>query len=117
MEYPLCDQTVTVYHMVGGQVFRQVIHGCYFQRQDRRKVAMDGPRFSTRFLLVIPGDTLQVFPGDRVFPGEGPEVVDWDTFLPATEPQLAQIGWVKPCYWKGTLCHTEAGDQEGTWKF
>ena len=105
MEYPLCDQTVTVYHMAGGEIFRQVIHGCYFQQQEKGTGPVERP-----FLLVIPGDTLQVFPGDRVLPGEGPEVTDWDAFLPATEPQLARIGWVKPCYWQGTLCHTEAGD-------
>ena len=107
MDYPLCDQTVTVYRLEENQVARCVLRGCYFQMQQLGKAPLE-----RRFLLVVPGNTLQVFPGDRVLPGEGPQVAqqDWGRWIPALVPELVQVGWVKPCYFQGALCHTEAGN-------
>ena len=110
MEYPLCDQTVTVYRPEGKAVQRQVLHGCYFQWTQRLVWEATGYRQERAFLLVVPGQELRVFPGDRVLPGEGPQVADWDGFVPERVEGLVQVGWVKPCYLEGKLCHTEAGD-------
>ena len=112
MEYPLCDQTVTLYRREGEKICRQVIYGCYFQFQDRMKTGANGHEYDRPFLLVIPGGTLRVFPGDRVMAGEGPAIdsEQWARFVPALVGSLVKVGWVKPCYWEGELCHTEAGD-------
>ena len=112
MEYPLCDRTVTLYRQEGEKICRQVIYGCYFQLQDKVKTGLSGREHERSFLLVIPGSTLQVFPGDRVTTGEGPEIAleQWHRFVPALVQDLVVVGWVKPCYWEGQLCHTEAGN-------
>lgn len=107
MEYPLCDQTVTVYRQDEAP---QVLRGCWFQWTDRHLRDVSGTRTVREFLLVVPGKELRIFPGDRVLPGEGPRQVDWQTFLPELVEGLVQVAWVKPCYWEGTLCHTEAGN-------
>ena len=110
MEYPLCDQTVTLYRAAEDQVLRQVVHGCFFQQQDTLQTDGSGSRLQRGFLLVMPGQARRVFPGDRVMAGEGPIVSreQWDLFIPALVPGLSQVGQVKPCYWQGRLCHTEA---------
>ena len=110
MEYPLCDQTVTVYRLKDGQVCRQVLHGCYFQLQERKKPADERPL--REFLLVVPGNAQRVFPGDWVVPGEGPRVsaTQWAAFLPVHNRDMVVVGQVRNCYWEGTLCHTEATD-------
>ena len=112
MEYPLCDRTVTVYRPDGEQIHRQVVHGCYFQFEDRLVTNAAGQQRERPFLLIMPGDSLRVFAGDRVIAGEGPPVTkaQWEQFIPALVPELVQVGYVKPCYWQGSLCHAEAGN-------
>ena len=112
MEYPLCDRTVTVYRLESGQVLRQVVHGCYFQQSEELVTEYTGNRLQPAFLLVMPGQTQRVFAGDRVMAGEGPIVSagQWVRFVPALVPGLVQVGQVKPCYWQGVLCHTEASE-------
>ena len=110
MEYPLCDQTVTVYRQEGDAVSRQVLHGCYLQQTQSQLTQDRGTRMQQKFLLVVPGERRQILPGDRVMAGEGPEAQDWSRFIPALIPGLCQISWVRPCYFRNQLCHTEAGN-------
>lgn len=112
MDYPLCDQTVTIYRKHADQVLRLVAYGCYFSCRDTMLRDENGSRQSRSFLLVMPGNIQRVFPGDRVCPGEGPQVAaqDWDRFLPVLVPGLVQVAYTKPFYWNGKLCHVEAGN-------
>jgi hypothetical protein len=113
MDYPLCDSTVTVFRMQGLQIRRQVIHGCYFQMEEQLVTDLHGKRENRRFLLVVPGDTQLVFPGDRVILGEYPMVPrsQWMEFVPALVPGLVQVEWVKSYSFGGKHCHTEAGSE------
>ena len=92
MAFPLCEQTVTVYRMQDATLLRQVVNGCFFKWEDARQG--DTPWLSRPFLLVIPGD-FPLRPGDRVFPGEGPETVEPAQFVPAAVEGLGQVGYVK----------------------
>ena len=95
MEYPFCDQTVTVYR---GDL-RQVICGCYLEISQGRQPADKRPQWD--FLLVVPGCVQRVFPGDLMVPGIGPEqLTDEERPVPITQ--------VKRFYWNNTLCHIEA---------
>ena len=105
MEYPLCDQTVTVYRLVDGQVCRQVLTDCYLEV--RTEAAPEDHRQKTEFLLVVPGKTERVLLGDRVVPGEGPEEIHWDLFLPVYVKDLLVVSRVKRFFWKGKLSHLE----------
>ncbi len=109
LTYPFCDKTVTVYRLQDGQVHRTVVENCFYRWEDTNITGDTGDRFARKCLLIQPGDTQKVFPGDRVMPGEGPESVDWDTFLPASVPGLSQIAYAAPWYWDGHISHTEAG--------
>ena len=109
MEYPLCDQTVTVYRRTAEGVRRKVVEGCHFSRKDtrRRDVPMD--RRERAFLLVIPGEDGDIALGDRVLEGIGPKEVDWSRFVPAAVEGLCEVAYVTPYCFGGRLCHTEAG--------
>lgn len=109
--YPLCRSTVTVYRLEKGQVHRQVEEGCFFQWQDRLTEDVRGSHWDRTFYLVMPGSHQRVFPGDRVMAGEGPAVTPeaWDGFVPAAVEGLCQVQYACPHYWRGKLCHTEAG--------
>lgn len=111
LDYSLCDQVVTVYHRQGGKILRQVIDGCYLQRQTDRREDTLGTRQEHPFLLVMPGDIQRVFPGDRIYAGIGPKVgpEEWIGFLPAQVPGLYEAAYAAPFYWDGVLCHVEAG--------
>ena len=50
--------------------------------------------------------------GDKVFLGEGPEILDltaWGKFIPASVPGLVVVKDVDAKYWNGSVCHIEAG--------
>ena len=108
MDYPLCDRTVTLYRRQRGGVERRVLHGCWYQWQDVLEQDRQGERFDRKFLLIQPGQT-PLAVGDRVFDGIGPEVVDWESFLPVSVPGLSQVAYAAPRYWQGEICHWEAG--------
>ena len=101
VDYGKCCQTVTIYHQEGpGQYSRQVCRQAFFEFRRRKG------------LLVFPGDSVPVRPGDKVLLGEGPEVnsrEDWAAFIPAKVPGLVVVEYVEPRYWQGKLCHIEAG--------
>ena len=101
LDYSLCDQTVTVYRMENGQLQRQVVDSCYYVWQVGQETDALGTRQVTRFLLIMPGECLRVFPGDRIYDGVGPEIVN--------VTGLSQVAYVRPTWWAGRVCHVEAG--------
>ena len=110
-DYPLCNQTVTIYRYHGEQILRFVEHNCFFSYEDALSVEKSGAFHERKCLLIMPGQVQRIFLEDRVFDGEGPEICvdEWADFVPAKVAQLAQISYVKPCYFDGRLCHVEAG--------
>ena len=117
MDYSLCCQTVTVYRKVGDTIQRQVADNCYLQVEDVQKEYLAGGMAERKFLLVMPGQTQLIHPGDRIYDGIGPEVdvQQWPMFIPATVPQLVEAEYVKPFHWEGQLCHVEAGRRAPAW--
>ena len=109
LDYSLCRQTVTVYRKQGDEIRRQVVDGCYYGWQEQEITDEWGCRRETTFLLIMPGSTQQVFVGDRVYDGIGPEAVQWQSFLPVNVAGLGEVAYVKPCRWDGEICHVEAG--------
>ena len=109
VDYGFCDQTVTVYRLTETGVARQVLYGCFYRYEDTLTTTDSGEKFTRKCLIIQPGESQQLFPGDRVMPGIGPETVNWATFLPAAVPGLSQIAYATPWYWEGKHCHTEAG--------
>lgn len=109
--YSLCDQTVTVYRLAGDAVVRQVLDGCFYRWEDGLLEDETGVHHSRKFLLIQPGDTQRVQPGDRIFPGIGPEVTagDWAEFVPARVPGLGEAAYAIPRFFGTELVHTEAG--------
>ena len=89
LDYSLCCMTVTV-ESPGGS---RVLEGVHFEFTDSREVT-GGKAVHTRpFLLVIPGCD-PIAPGDKVVLGQGD--------FPAV------VATVKPRYFMGKICHTEA---------
>ena len=112
-DYSLCNQTVTIYRKVGEGVSRKVAENCYLSRKTTTPTEHYGKSMEKKFLLIIPAD----FPmqtGERIFAGIGPEVTDWENFLPAAVDDLYEISFVKPCYWDGELVHWETGNRKET---
>lgn len=106
MEYPLCDQTVTVYRLGDGQVLRQVLEECYLELEEATLSQDARPEGS--FLLVVPSTLQRVFPGDRLVPGIGPQVSDPSQLLPVYIKDLMTVKKVRRFYWDGKLSHIEA---------
>ena len=109
-DYSLCNQTVTLYRKTGE---RRVIPNAYFSGKITTPTESYGKSMEKKFLLIIPGDC-PLSPGDRVYAGIGPEQVDLKTFVPAAVPALFEAGFVKPCFWEGSICHWEAGNRKET---
>ncbi len=111
LDYSLCRQTVTIYRRKAGSVSRQVMENSFFAPQTTKKWCVEGAETGASFLLILPGETAELSPGDRVYQGIGPQVTEaqWRGFLPATVPGLFAVEYVKPCYFMGTQCHLEAG--------
>ena len=61
VDYSLCNQTVTVYHWDGAAAYtRTVIHGAFLDFKKTENVDKTGSSEVNSFLLVIPGQTVQV---------------------------------------------------------
>lgn len=105
----MCNMTVTVYRKTDRGVHREVLSGCYYEWELECTREAAGLRKDRKFLLVIPRGRGDVTIGDRIFPGVGPETVDWDRFVPAAVEGLGQVAYLRPCYYNSILCHTEAG--------
>lgn len=113
VDYGTCDQTITVYHWDGGETYtRTVLKNAFLDFRKTRNVDKDGSREANSFLLVIHGDSVPVAVGDKVLPGEGPEVSGreaWAALIPARVPGLVVVKYVDPKYWGTRLVHVEAG--------
>lgn len=114
MDYRLCNQTVTLYQWDGGSgVTRRVIEkGAFLDFKKVQDVGRTGSTEVNSFLLVIPCDEIPVAVGDKVLPGEGPEIAsreEWSRFIPSVVPGLAVVKYVDPKYWRDRLVHVEAG--------
>lgn len=107
LDYSLCAMTVTVYGKDGS---RRVLEGVHYELTDRVDVTAGMASHSREFLLVIPGAD-PVTPGDRVVLGIGPEVIARETLNTASVPTLGVVRTVKPRYFRGIPCHTEARGQ------
>ena len=120
VDYGLCRQTVTVYRATGEGYERTVYPKAFFSHRRSRSVRVNrnrtvdsiGAQESSGVLVVIPGEQQTLFPGDKVLPGEGPQITDraaWAAFIPSRVPGLAILAWAEPMYWNGKIVHTEAG--------
>ncbi|MBP1737281.1 MAG: hypothetical protein H6Q60_1162 [Oscillospiraceae bacterium] len=110
LDYCKCNQTVTVYHQgTDKTIARTVYENAYLDFQKNQNVNKTGSSESNSFLLVIPGESVILYNGDKVLLGEGPESVTWTEFIPAKVPGLVVIKHVDPKYWNGVQCHVEAG--------
>ena len=111
-DYGLCDRPVTVYHRAGKDVIsRRVVPRAFLDSRKAANVEKTGSSEASSFLLVIPGDD-PIEAGDKVMPGEGPEIADdaeWREFVPAKVPGLCVVRYVDPKYYGGELAHVEAG--------
>lgn len=115
----LFGRTVTVYHGDADAlaVTRTVLRGVFWQHGHRRTPAADGTTATAAMLLVVPetaaryGVDYTLEPGDRLCPGEGPELswADWGAFVPGVDPRVAVVQYVLPFYRGQVLHHLEAG--------
>ena len=107
----MCSQRVTIYRKTAEGVTRTELPGCYIQWQEEGSYDRLGRQVQRKFLLIQPGDCQQVFPGDRVLEGIGPEITQeaWNTFTPELAEGLGEVAYAKPFFWQGVFCHTEAG--------
>ena len=109
-DYSLCNQTVTIYRKAGEKITRKTVNG-FLSVKMAMPTESYGKSLEKTFQLIIPGD-FEIFPGDRVFAGIGPETLDWKTFIPASIPELYEVSFAKPCYWEGEPVHWEAGNRK-----
>ena len=109
MDYSVCCQKVTVYRKTPQGIVRFEIPDCFLQWHEEITQEQLGRQQERRFLLVQPGESQLVFPGDRVYEGVGPIEVDWDTFIPVLVEKLGEVAYTTAYHWQGEFCHTEAG--------
>lgn len=131
-DYRFCTHTVTVYHAVFRPELscrRTVLRGVWLDERDSGgtdAIGATGQRYC--FLLAPCGgqwplwrpggegaqpeeDWFSLEPGDRVLPGEGPEIEtadQWRAFVPAAVPGLAVIREVAAKRLDGQVRHVEA---------
>lgn len=103
LDYSLCRMTVTVYDPKGG---RRVIENVHYEFTGEEATALGKTSADSGFLLVIPGKD-PIAPGDKVVLGMG-EDVPFEVLNPAQCPTLGIVRTVKPRYFMGKPCHTEA---------
>lgn len=94
LDYSLCCMTVTVYHREG--LTRQVVKGCHLEFGEEETETCGLASRKRPFLLVVPGEA-DIAPGDKIFPGIGPE----------TPGECLTVSSVKRRHFMGRVCHTE----------
>lgn len=112
VNYRLCNQTVTVYRKEGENITQKVIRNAFLDFKKTQNVEKTGSRESSSFLLVVPCSSQSVFPGDKVFLGEGPKITtreEWAAFIPAKVSGVVVVSYADPKYWHGVMVHVEAG--------
>ena len=131
-DYRFCTHTVTVYHAVFRPEFscrRTVLKGVWLDERDSGGADAIGPTGQRYCFLLAPcggqwpawrpgGEGAQpgenwfsLEPGDRVLPGEGPEIEtadQWRAFVPAAVPGLAVIREAAAKRLGGQVRHVEA---------
>lgn len=105
MDYPLCDQTVTVYRKVGEEIHRYEYPGCHLQNKAVLVRDQFGTFLKWEFLLIVPGDR-QVMVGDRVLAGRTKAYREWEKLGGAME-----VAYAKPYILDGKIVHWEAGSK------
>ena len=107
----MCCQTVTVYRKTAQGILRTELPNCHIQWQDEITYDRLGQQTHRKFLLIQPGECQQVFPGDRVLEGVGPEIAlaQWPGFIPELVEGLGEVAYATAYCWQGVFCHTEAG--------
>ena len=106
----LCKQKVTVYRLVDGAPVRQVVDGVFFEWQTTKTVDKLGQKQERTFLLILPGAEQTVYPGDKIYQGEGPELTErnaWSAFIPSKVPGLVVAKACDPITWQGKNLHWE----------
>ena len=107
----LCHQTVTVYHKEGESITRRVLKNVFFDSKKTQTLGKTGNREQSTFLLLVPGDTQTVFPGDKLLPGQGKNIAtreEWSALLPATVPGVVVVADVDCKYWQVRMVHLDA---------
>lgn len=87
MELSLCNQTVTVFHN-DGSVHRRVVENCFLQYTDC--LSGDGQHFERKFFFLQPGNE-GLSPGDKIVPGEVPNISNWNSIYPENTPGLCIV--------------------------
>lgn len=116
VDYSLCNQVVTVFHLDGTTVTKMTALA-FFDFRKNDNVNRTGQTETNSFLLVIPSvlnsiTEQPVFNGDKVLLGtdETELTMDyWRSLIPAKVPNLAVVKYVDPKYWQGEITHWEAG--------
>ena len=103
LDYSLCGMTVTVISPGGS---RRVLENVHYECTQTLETAAGQGERTTGFLLVIPGID-PIAPGDKVLPGQAPDV-PFEALHAAAYPALGVVRSVKPRYLRGRPCHTEA---------
>lgn len=100
------EKTVTVYRLAEEGILRQVLCDCFYRYED----GLDKEGFTRKFLLISTG-AFPLCPGDRIYDGEGPQIMadQWDTFLPETVPGLSVAAYATARYLGERFHHWEAG--------
>ena len=103
LDYSLCCMTVTVYDPKGG---RRILTNVHYEFTDEGTTATGKTSHDRGILLVIPGlDPIGL--GHKVVLGMG-EDIPFDQLNAAQYPTLGIVKSVKPRYFMGKPCHTEA---------
>lgn len=109
VDYRLCNQTVTVYHLNADKTMARTVHpNAFLDFRKNQNINKTGETQTNSFLLVIPG-AVALYTGDKAYLGTGPETVTWADFIPAKVDGLVVIKYVDPKYFNGIQCHVEAG--------
>ena len=100
-----------MYRRTQAGIVRADLPNCFLQWEDCVSYDRLGRQQERKFLLIQPGESQQVFPGDRVLEGIGPEITEsqWPTFVPELVEKLGEVAYAKAYHWQGQFCHTEAG--------
>lgn len=111
-DYSLCNQTVTVYHYEGGEVTRIECSKAYFEEVEKQSLDQRGESGKTEHLIVIPGDSLEFYEGDRVYLGvggypEGDTARWWREFIPSKNRAVVVVRSVSFRRWRNEVVHVE----------
>lgn len=111
MLYPLCTQTVTVYHREDSKITRSIYDRAFLDFKKVKSVDKTGSKDVMSFLLVVVGD-VDIHAGDKVILGEGSDIstdAEWRDFIPTKTPGVCVVSYVDKKYFNGKVCHVEAG--------